>query len=448
MSRRWSWGLGAVVLAMVAAALLWWGTRPVSAPGITVQAAPLVRTLQFSARVATASRVDLGATVTGRVAQVLVAEGALVRQGAVLLRLESAELQAALTQAVAGEQQAAARLAGLRSSGRSSVQAGVAQADAVLSAALADLRRTQDLVVRGFLSPARLDESQRAVDVAQAQQASARAQVAAVGEQGTDVIQAQAQRALAGAATQAARARLAQTELLAPTDGRVLSRSVEPGQIVQPGRTLLTLALSGPLQLVAPVDERYLQQLQPGQAASVRADAFPEQRFAAQVLTLAPLVDAQRGAVEVKLSVSQPPPFLREDMTLSVEVETGRREQAWVVPVTALRAQTAASANAPRNASISAPTTASTDLASGTLWLARAGRVEVRQVRLGLRTLEAVEVTDGLAAGDAVLIGAAPAPGSRVKVELVAATYGKGPGGPRGGNLADATTSLSNAMGR
>ena len=273
MPRRLLLLIASVLVA--AAAALWWSTRAASASGFAVQPAPLLRTLQFSARLATASRVDVGATVTGRVAQVLVVEGAPVRQGTVLLRLEAAELQAALAQAVAGERQAAQRLAGLRSTGRRSVQAGAAQADAVLAAAQSDLRRTQDLVARGFLSAARLDESQRAVDVALAQQAAAGAQTSAVGEQGTDIAQAQAQLALAAAATQAARARLAQTELLAPADARVLSRTVEPGQIVQPGRALLTLALSGPLQLVAAVDERYLQQLQPGQAAGVRADAFP-----------------------------------------------------------------------------------------------------------------------------------------------------------------------------
>ena len=82
---------------------------------------------------------------------------------------------------------------------------------------------------------------------------------------------------------------------------------------------------------------RYLQQLQVGQQAWVRADAFPAQRFAARVRTIAPLVDAQRGSVEVKLSVDQPPSLLREDMSLSVEVETARRAAALVVPVSALR---------------------------------------------------------------------------------------------------------------
>lgn len=413
---------GAVTVTVALVLGVWWFTRAPAVPALTVQSAPLLRTLQFSARVATASRVDVGATVTGRVLQVAVAEGAAVGLGDVLVQLESAELQAVLNQARASEQQAAARVAGLASSGRQGAEAGVAQADSVLRAAQADGRRTQDLVTQGFLSPSRLDEAQRAVAVAQAQLDGARAQRAA--NAGTDVAQAQAQLSLARAATQAALARLAQATLRAPAAARVLTRAVEPGQIVQPGRALLTLALAGPVQLVATVDERYLQQLQPGQPASVRADAYPEQRFAAQVLSIAPLVDAQRGAVEVKFSLAQAPAFLREDMTLSVAVETARRDAALAVPLSALRRD---------------------DDSGATLWLAREGRVEARNVRLGLRTLQSVEVVQGLQAGDVVLLGGAsrpaPAPGARVRAEFNV------PGPPRAAGE-DAGTSITNAVGR
>lgn len=391
----------------------------------------MVRTLQFTARVATASRVDVGATITGRVAKVLVREGVLVQRGEVLVLLEDAELAAALAQAVAAEQQSASRLAGLRTTGRSGAQAGVTQADSVLLAAQADLRRTQDLVSRGFLSAARLDEAQRAVSVALAQQTAARAQAKANEDLGTEVLQAQAQLAVAQGATQAARSRLAQTVITAPAEGRLLTRAVEPGQIVQPGRALLTLALSGPLQLLAPVDERYLQQLQPGQAAQVRADAFPQERFAARVLSISPLVDAQRGSVDVKFTVVQPPAYLREDMTLSVEVETARRNSALALPLSALRDDAAAAS------------AAAADGGTATVWLDEGGRVNARTVTLGLRTLDMAEVVNGLAAGDTVLLGAAPEPGARVKAEPVstAALAAK----PRAG---DAGSVMTNAMGR
>ena len=399
---------------------------------LVVQSAPLVRTLQFSARVATLSRVDVGSTVTGRVAQVRVMEGTQVRQGDVLVQLESDELRAALAQAVAAERQAKARLEGLRSTGRTAAQAARAQADASLQAASASLARVQQLVAEGFYSPAQLDEARRAVDVARAQQLGAQAQLQATADAGTEVAQAQAQLALAQAATVAAQARLAQATLVAPADARVLVREVEPGQIVQPGKALLSLALAGPTQLVAQVDERFLEQLQLGQPAWVVADAFAGQRFAARVLSIAPAVDAQRGAIEVKFSIEQAPAFLREDMTLSVEVETARRERTLVLPQAALRGP------------------AGGDQAS--VLVLQDGRAQVRNVRLGLRTLDAVEVLGGLKESDTVLRGhASLQDGQRVRARAEPWTTSSpapttaSQGSAQGGGAASA---LTGTMGR
>lgn len=433
MSRR-SLVLLVCLVAVLAVLLGGWLLRAPSVAAFRLQAAPLVRSLQFSARVATLSRVDVGSTLTGRVLEVAVEQGASLKRGDVLARLETDELRAALVQAQAGERQAAARLAGLRSTGRRAAQAAVAQADSVLAAAQADWQRTQSLVAKGFLSAARLDEARRATEVARAQQVAAQAQQAANAEQGSEIVQAEAQLALATAATAAARARLAQAVLTAPADARVLARLVEPGQIVQPGRALFSLALAGPLQLVAQVDERYLEQLQVGQPASVLADAFPDRRFAARVLSISPLVDAQRGAIEVKFSLlPAAPAFLREDMTLSVEVETARRESALVVPVDALRGDPLA--------------------ATAVVLVESDGRVEQRTVRLGLRTLDAVEVLEGLRAGDTVLragSGGTLAAGSRVRPVIAAESAPPlaVPPGLRKGAHEDAGAAMSQAMGR
>ncbi len=382
LSGKTRWMVLAVVLVL---ALVWMTAAALRAPraeALLMAPGPLLRTLQFSARVATLSRVEVGSTVTGRVDQVKVREGAQVRRGEVLIRLETDELKAAEAQAVAAER----------------------QAEATLQAARATLARAEQLVKQNFYSAAQLDEARRAVDVAVAQQGAARAAVTA------------------------ARARLEQTRIDAPADARVLARMVEPGQIVQPGKALLNLALAGPTQLVAQVDERFLDQLQVGQSATVVADAFASQRFAAKVLSIAPVVDAQRGAIEVKFTVTQEPPaFLREDMTLSVEVETARREQTLALPLSVLRK-------------------AGGDSAS--VWVAVDGVVQERQLRLGLRTLAAVEVLEGLRVGDVVLTGTTFKSGQRVTV-LVVPWQPSGLPASRGADGAgSAGSALTNAMGR
>jgi len=421
----------ACVLALGAG---WWFTRAAAVSGVEVRAAPLVRTLQFSARVSALSRVDVGSTITGRVLQVLVKEGDVVKKGDALLMLETEELKAAVLQAQANEQLAAAKLAGLRSTGRSAVQSTVTQAESVLIAAQAELQRTQKLVAQGFLSPARLDEVLRAVAVAQAQVTGAQAQKSANADQGTDIVQAQAQLVSAKSATTAAKARLAQVAISAPANAKVIDRLVEPGQIVQAGRALLSLTTQSAPLLTALVDERYLEQLQLGQSATVLADAYPGQRFTAKVEAISPLVDAQRGAIEVKFAVTgTAPTFLREDMTLSVEVETAKRDRALVLPVNALRTNDAAKNDTPN---------------STIVYVAQDGRVAVRPVKLGLRTLNAVEVLEGLQAGEVVIVGTSPKADSKVKVKIDNTINDKLTVSGAKAKGEDAGSAMTNAMGR
>ena len=400
--RARGWRLMAFALApLLLATLGWrvWHWSVPQVPAIEVQAAPLQRSLQFSARVERLSRVDVGATLVGRVQSVAGRAGAQVAQGALLVQLETAEARAALAQAQATLAQQQARAAGLRSTGRSGIDAQLAQAEAGLRAAQRDLQRSRALLAQGFVSQAQLDDSERALQVAQAQQRGAAAQLDAYRDGGSEIAQARAQVAQAGAAVDAARLRLAQTAVRAPADAQVLTRSVEPGQIVQPGTALLRLALAGPTQIVAQVDERFLDQLRTGQRAAVVADAFPAQPLPASIISIAPAVDAQRGAVEVKLALDgAAPDFLREDMTLSVEAVTGERAQALVLPLAALQAP----ARAAGRADISAADPAAS-AASAQIMVVEGGRARARSVTLGLRSLSAVEVLSGLEAGERVL---------------------------------------------
>ncbi len=396
--RRWWLGLGVVIILLGGA---YWGLqkwRGPQVPAVQVQSQPLVRTLQFSARVQTRSRVGVGSTVVGRVEQVAVREGDGVAAGQWLVQLESAELEAAVSQSQASLAQAQAQLSNVRSNSRIGNQAQVAQAQASVVQAQSDWARNQQLVEQGFLSRAALDEKRKALDVAQAQLQAAQAQAAASADGGAELKVAEAQVLQAQAALQAARVKLEQTRITAPSAGKVLLRDVEQGQIVQPGTALLQLALEGSTQIVAQVDERFLEQLREGQSAQVVADAFASQRLAAKVLSIAPSVDAQRGAVEVKLALQEAAPaFLREDMTLSVSVETGREEQALVLPLQALQGA--------REGSVQAQ-----------VLVLDGGHATAKSVQVGLRTLQAAQITQGLQAGETVLLPPAKE-GQRVRAQ-------------------------------
>ena len=216
-------------------------------------------------------------------------------------------------------------------------QQQLAQAEANLAIAEKDARRQEDLFRQGFIGAARLDEVRRTLAVAQAQATTARANAAANRDDGSERRLLDDQLAQARAARDAAAARLTQTRIVAPAAGVVLDRAVEPGDVVQPGKRLLGLLQDGEFKLTALIDEKNLALLKPGQPAIAAADAYPAQRFRATLDYLAPGVDLQRGTVEAKFRVPEPPALLRADMTVSIDIEVAARPNARVVPAAALR---------------------------------------------------------------------------------------------------------------
>ena len=388
MSRK-SWFIVIAIAVLVGAAVLTLRARGVEVETVIARTAPLVQTVVVTGRVASQARVFLGATITGRVRDVRYREGATVREGEAIVRLEDAELAAGVRQADAQLRTAVARqdsqnrLAGPVASRQEE------QARANALTAERELERYEALFRRGFVGQSRLDEARRAAEVAKSQELAAQAQTAA-NLKGGEFEQARTRVAEARAALALARARLQQTRINAPGNGIVLARLVEPGQIVQPGAALIEMSVDGPVQVVAQVDEKFLGQLKPGQAASVAADAFPAQPAAARVRSIAPLVDAQRASVEVKFGFDALPVWVTNDMTVSIEIETARRERAIALPGEALRAGPA-------------------------VLVVEDGKTVARAVKIGIRTLTAVEILEGVAEGATVVTDPAVAPGVRVR---------------------------------
>lgn len=389
------WGAGALlVLAVAAAALL------ASRRGTQVQVVPVARTGIVQSVVATGrlnapARMDIGAEVTATVLQVHVREGDRVQAGALLLRLADAEARAALQQAKASLIEARGRATQQATVAAPVARQTVVQAEAAFTSAERDYLRAQDLVAQGFFSQQKLDDARRLLDTAQSALQSARVQAQANQPSGVERALAASRVDQAVAAVGIAQARLARLSITSPVDAIVLTRSVEPGSMAQPGRVLLSLAAQGGTRIDANVDEKNLRLLSPGMSARAVADAYPGQPFDAQLSYIAPAIDPQRGTVEVRLAVPNPPPFLRPDMTVSVELVGGLKKDALVLP-----------SGAVRDADREAP------------WVLalQDGRAVRVPVKLGLRGIGSVEILDGLKEGNAVIPQTEKAiPGDRVR---------------------------------
>jgi HlyD family secretion protein len=356
----------------------------------------IVQTVVASGRVMTALRVSVSAVITERVARIPVDEGQSVRKGSVLIELDDRDERAAMAQAQATVEQAEAKLRQMREVGLPSAEQGLLQAEANLRLSRQQYDRNRDLTTKGFISQSALDDSKRNLDVAESQLKAARLQVQTNAPNGSDYLMAKTALAQSQAALASANARLEQTVIRAPTDGVLIARNVEAGDVVQPGKELMVLAPAGETQIVVQIDEKNLSQLKIGQKALVSADAYPRERFAAELFYINPGIDALRGSVEVKLRVAAPPPYLRQDMTVSVDIEVARGADKLVAPADTVF-----------------------DAAGAHPWvLAVAGhRATKKAVTLGLKGEGQVEIREGVVPGDRLIAAAAGvAPGQRVRV--------------------------------
>ena len=192
----------------------------------------LVQSLVVTGRVLAPSRIEIGTLTSGNVVEVLVDEGDVVRRGQLLLRLDEAEERAAVEQARAAVEEAKARLERLRTVGLPQADAGLAQAAAEYEQARKQWERYRSLHAQGALSDSSLDEAQRRLEAAEAQRRRAAVEKQGLASGGAEMRVAAAAVANAEATLSLAEARLARTQLLAPADGVVLLRDVEPGEAV------------------------------------------------------------------------------------------------------------------------------------------------------------------------------------------------------------------------
>ena len=360
-----------------------WGQRGTAVELTLVSQGPMVQSVVTSGRIASVARTDVMSQTTARIEQILVHEGDAVQAGQVLVRLRDDEASANLKAAQAAVAEAQARLRQL-----SSVQAPVseqqlAQARAAAVQAEQELTRTQDLIKQGFVSQARLDEAQRLAQTARAAVLAASAQVRGNQTGGAEAAAAQARLAQALASAASAATRLDSLSLRAPVAATVISRNADPGDTAQPGHVLLTLVSGAETRIETSVDEKNLKYIRLGQAARASADAYPEQPFDATLATIAPAVDAQRGTVDLKLLVANPPAFLRPDMTVSVEIITAQVADALMLSTDALR----------RDAS-----------GKPFVLVARHGKALRVDVTPGLQGIGTTQIVEGVSVGDQVIL--------------------------------------------
>ena len=282
-------------------------------------------------------QVDLGFRVMGRIAAIPFEEGAHVPANAILARLDASPYEATaattLSQVGVAEAELAKQRNGNRKQDVAQARARLDESQATLVRAKADLDRRTPLLKTGAVSQALYDATLEQYHNAQAQVAVAE-QAFSLQREGArreDIDAAVAQQRQAMAQNNKANIDLADTVLRAPNDGTILTRVREPGAIVQPGETVMTLTIDRPMRVRAYVDEPDLHRIAPGMHVRVTADGNPK-TYHGTIGYIAPTAEFTPKTVEtvglrtdlvyrLRVIVDDPDNALRQGAPVSVSVE-------------------------------------------------------------------------------------------------------------------------------
>lgn len=363
-TRRRALLVGAVIAGILIIAAAWVSLRGKGAETTgAVEQAPVVTVMTpgtslvartVSSTGSLAARVEMPVGVVGEggaVARVLVQPGDWVAAGQALAVIERSVQEEQIRSLAA--------------------QVEVNRADAKL--AQAQLDRARALVKRGFISQADIDQRTATRDAANARVKVAVAQVA---EQ---------------------RARTGRLDIRAPAAGLVLTRDVEPGQIVSAGSgVLFRIAKGGEMEMLAQVSESDLPAVKPGNSATV-TPVGSSTGFAGRVWQVSPVVDPQTRQGRVRIAI----PYNRA-------LRPGGFASATIVSGTT-------------NAPLLPESAVQTDAKGHYVYVVNArNEAERRAVQVGAPTENGVAVTAGLAGDERIVVsaGAFLIPGQKVKPEM------------------------------
>lgn len=316
-------------------------------------ATPEETILSASGHVSARDKVEIGSNASG-IVEFICEQGQVVQKGQVVARLDDSELQAQMLQAKAGLSAAQIKLTELQAGSRrqeiAQARAGVAQVEARLKSARANLQRTQQLYNAGLVSRQALDDAETQSDVAQAERTTAASQYEMVnlGPRSEELDQARSQVELASANVQYYAALLDKKVIRAPISGIVLERFVNRGEMVTISFTgqdhgsaaLLTLADPNDLQVELDISEKDISKVALRQPARISLDAYADNIYQGELVEFSPKANREKGTVQIKVKVTHPDSRWRPEMTAQVSLIQERRpkqeQSELLIPKTAV----------------------------------------------------------------------------------------------------------------
>ncbi len=345
-------------------------------------------------------RVEVSSKTSGRVEELLVDRGDVVKVGQILARLDDQEIKAQLDQARASRQAAMARLeealSGSRPQEIERAQAALEEAEANLNTSRINLERAQRLMERGVLAKQVLDDARNAYDVAAAQVkvAGKNLELARLGPRTEQIQLSRAQVAEAEASIAWWQTQLENMVIRAPVAGTVLERLIEKGEMVTTGyvsgrgakSALVSIADLKDLEVELDINESDIPRVRVGQECSVAPESYPDKKYRAVVREIAPEANRQKATIQVKVAISNPDEYLRPETNAKVNFLENPK---------APRPDLAGRVLVPKAAVIAGPA----------VFVVQDGKAVRRAITLGSERSGRVEILSGLTPGERVIVG-------------------------------------------
>lgn len=330
--------IASIVVVGAAVGLGVWSQRDTPVETIAVETREVVEAYIATGRVNSRTVSQVGSELAGRVATVYVDAGDRSPVGQPLVDLQPLDAKLSVQQAAARVEIAERELSRARTGATPAqldeARAAVASAEATRSQASRDVARTEAMARDGVGTPEQVERARTDLRRAQSQKAAADARLAELQAQprAQDLRVAQARVDEAKTNLDQTNAALGKTTITAPFAGLVLRVDAAPGENVSPGQTLLTLAKTDAMEVVAEVDEDYFARIAPGQSATLVFPSMADQRFEAAVTRVGPEVDSDRGVIDVHLRPKTLPEHIVPGLTVDVAIELKRFPDARAVP--------------------------------------------------------------------------------------------------------------------
>jgi HlyD family secretion protein len=392
MSKRTKIGLAAlIVVGLGAAAVLTAAKRDRGAVEVRLEAVgqrDLVAAVTASGKIEADAQVDISADITGRIVQLGVKEGDLVKKGQFLVQIDPAQYESAVK-----------RLEGLLASS----QASLVQAQTNRDQLKRQLDRWTEMrkINTALVSQEQVEQAQQQYDVAVASYNASQANVD------------QARGSLSEARDQ-----LAKTRIVSPINGRVVRLPVEVGEVAVPGTfsretgRLMTIADLGTIIAKIKVDETDVVRVHLGDSVEVTIDAFQDSAFVGRVTKISNSATVAASATgstdravdfDVEVTLDNPPAGVRPDLSATARVITDTRDQALAIPIIALTVRQ--HEVLPNELKPEAAGAKKKEKDREGVFVVENGIATFRAVRVGIAGDEYFEVLEGLKTGDSIVAG-------------------------------------------